>query len=111
MDGSWREMISGYPKMGQKNIFAFRFPKFSQYVSYDPTVELSNTVQPTNATYTTMHSSYSSASTTNTPSTTMHSSYTPTNYTAGNPSASATNLRASALLLMLMIYGILKLLL
>lgn len=41
-DGTWKEMVSGYPKLGQHNIFAFRFPRFSRYVSYDPTVEMSS---------------------------------------------------------------------
>ena len=111
VDGSWKEMVSDYPKLGQQNIFAFRFPKFDQYVLYDPTVELSSSVQPTNSTSTTMHSSYTSAISTNAPSTTMHSSYAPTNHTTANPSDSATNLQVGALPIMLVIFGVLKLLL
>lgn len=43
VDGQWTQMASGFPKFmvkGSKNIFTFRFPKFSSRVFYDPTLEM-----------------------------------------------------------------------
>ena len=47
-------MPEGYPKLtiqGSKNIFTFRFPKFTTKAVYDPTVEIkpTTTVAPSSA--------------------------------------------------------------
>ena len=45
VDGVWKEMSSDYPKVetqGVKNLFIFRFPKFSSSVSYDPAIDMSS---------------------------------------------------------------------
>ena len=45
VDGVWKEMSSDYPKVETqdgKNLFIFRFPKFSSSVSYDPAIDMSS---------------------------------------------------------------------
>jgi hypothetical protein len=42
LDGTWHDMPEGYPKLrtvGSKQIFTFRFPKFSSLAKYDPVVQ------------------------------------------------------------------------
>lgn len=44
-DGAWEDMADGYPDttlQGSKTIFTFRFPKFTNYAFYDPSVDLGN---------------------------------------------------------------------
>lgn len=46
MDNSTVEMMDGYPmftQQGNKNLFTFRFPKFTESVLYDPIYSLGDT--------------------------------------------------------------------
>eukprot|EP00112_Aurelia_sp_Birch-Aquarium-sp1_P003353 Seg1374.9 transcript_id=Seg1374.9/GoldUCD/mRNA.D3Y31 product="Skeletal aspartic acid-rich protein 2" protein_id=Seg1374.9/GoldUCD/D3Y31 len=46
IDGLWKDMVSPFPKVevkGAKQLFIFRFPKFSTKAIYDPTVHMSTT--------------------------------------------------------------------